>query len=91
MEITMDIKVQLPDTLEDLNPGELFRFIEDEKESDPETVYMRGNLYPTANEIYCMQLINGDVFAYNKHSEVLRLYGKLKVSDVEYTVRSTNE
>ena len=89
MEIVMETKVQLPITLDDLDPGELFRFIEDE-ESGPEAVYMRGNRV-SADEIYCVQLIDGDVDTYSSRSEVIRLYGKLKVSDVEYTVRSTHE
>ena len=46
MEILMNTKAQLVVTLEDLNPGELFKFIEDAKESSPDIVYMRGDLYP---------------------------------------------
>ena len=91
MEILMDTSVQQSVTLEDLNPGELFKFIEDGKESSPDIVYMRGNLYPNQNHIYCMRMIDGDAAAYSKCSEVIRLYGRLTVSEVELVVRSASE
>ena len=91
MEILMNTKSQLVVTLEDLNPGELFKFIEDGKESSPDIVYMRGDLYPDPNHIYCMRLIDGDTDNYSKCCEVIRLYGRLTVSDVEFAVTSANE
>lgn len=91
MEVLMDVRMQQPVTLADLNPGELFKFIEDEKESSPDIVYIRGDRYPSVNTIYCMRLIDGDTDTYNCNSEVIRLYGRLTVSDVEFAVTSANE
>lgn len=91
MEILMDTKVQSIVTLKDLNPGELFKFIEDAKESSPDIVYMRGDRYPSVNTIYCMRLIDGDTDTYNYDSEVIRLYGRLTVSDVELAVTNADE
>lgn len=87
----MNTKAQLAVTLEDLNPGELFKFIEDEKEFSPDIVYMRGDLYPDPNHIYCMRLIDGETDTYSKCSKVIRLYGRLTVADVEFVVTSANE
>ena len=91
MEILMNTKAQLVVTLADLNPGELFKFIDDAKESSPDIVYMRGDRYPSVNTIYCMRLIDGNADAYHYDSKVIRLYGRLIVSDVELAVTSANE
>ena len=79
----MDTNVQSVVTLDDLNPGELFKFIEDGAESSPDIVYMRGDLYPNPNNIYCMRLSDGDTDTYSKCSEVIRLYGRLTVSEAK--------
>lgn len=91
MEILMDTRTQRPVTLADLNPGELFKFIGDAKESRPDIVYIRGDRYPSVHTIWCMRLIDGATDNYSTCSEVIRLYGRLTVSDVEFAVTSANE